>query len=107
MHLGVRLYVETLLAVPPELRRIGSGAPAVLRAKVRDVVAGLWPRGWQRGRDWPRLLGGLDEMRRLGVEWEYGGTGGVWFAVTRRPGRGWDRPSQPAPPAKRWSGWRT
>ncbi len=82
--LGVRLYVETLLAVPPELRRIGSGAPAVLRAKVRDVVAGLWPRGWQRGRDWPRLLGGLDEMRRLGVEWEYGGTGGVWFAVTVR-----------------------
>ena len=70
--------------MPPELRRIGSGAPAVLRAKVRDVVAGLWPRGWQRGRDWPRLLGGLDEMRRLGVEWEYGGTGGVWFAVTVR-----------------------
>ena len=79
---AIRLYVEALLAVPPDRRNDGSAIP--LRAKLRDVVAGLWPRGWQRGRDWPRLLAGLDELRRLGVEWEHGGTGGVWFAVTVR-----------------------
>ena len=79
---AIRLYVEALLAVPPDRRNDGSPIP--LRAKLRDVVAGLWPRGWQRGRDWPRLLAGLDELRRLGVEWEHGGTGGVWFAVTVR-----------------------
>ena len=81
---AIRLYVEALLAVPPELRRVGYGPPAALRCKLRDVVAGLWPRGWQRGRDWPRLLAGLGELTRLGVEWEHGGTGGVWFAVTVR-----------------------
>ena len=79
---AIRLYVEALLAVPPDRRNDGSPIP--LRAKLRDVVTGLWPRGWQRGRDWPRLLAGLDELRRLGVEWEHGGTGGVWFAVTVR-----------------------
>ena len=79
---AIRLYVEALLALPPDRR--SDGSPIPLRAKLRDVVAGLWPRGWQRGRDWPRLLAGLDELRRLGVEWEHGGTGGVWFAVTVR-----------------------
>ena len=79
---AIRLYVEALLAVPPDRRN--DGLPIPLRAKLREVVEGLWPRGWQRGRDWPRLLAGLDELRRLGVEWEHGGTGGVWFAVTVR-----------------------
>ena len=79
---AIRLYVEALLAVPPDRRN--EEYPIPLRAKLRDVVAGLWPRGWQRGRDWPRLLAGLDELRRLGFEWEHGGTGGVWFAVTVR-----------------------
>ena len=81
---AIRLYVEALLAVPPELRRVGYGPPANLHARLREVVAGLWPRGWQRGRDWPRLLAGLDELRKLGVEWDHGGAGGVWFAVTVR-----------------------
>ena len=81
---AIRLYVEALLAVPPELRRVGYGPPATLRCTLREVVSGLWPRGWQRGRDWPRLLAGLGELARLGVEWEHGGTGGVWFAVTVR-----------------------
>ena len=80
---AIRLYVEALLSLPPELRRTG-GPPVSLHARLREVVAGLWPRGWQRNRDWPRLLAGLDELRRLGVEWEHDGTGGVWFAVTVR-----------------------
>ena len=81
---AIRLYVEALLAVDPDLRRIGHGPPVPLRCTLRDVVAGLWPRGWQRNRDWPRLLAGLGELARLGVEWEHGGSGGVWFAVTVR-----------------------
>lgn len=81
---AIRLYVEALLEMPQEMRRGGYGAPVSLHARLRDVVAGLWPRGWQRGRDWPRLLSGFDELRRLGVEWEHNGEGGVWFAVTVR-----------------------
>ena len=81
---AIRLYVEALLAVPPELRRVGHGPPASLYARLRNVVAGLWPRGWQCSRDWPRLLAGFAELRRLGVKWEHDGAGGVWFAVTVR-----------------------
>ena len=81
---AVRLYVEALLAVPPELRRVGFGAPAALHCTLRELVAGLWPRGWNRGRDWPRLMAGLDELRRLGVEWQHADTGGVWYSVTVR-----------------------
>ena len=81
---AIRLYVEALLAVPPESRRVGQGPPASLYARLRNVVAGLWPRGWQRSRDWPRLLAGFAELRKLGVKWEHDGAGGVWFAVTVR-----------------------
>ena len=81
---AIRLYVEALLALPADLRRAGYGPPVSLHAKLRNVVAGLWPRGWQRGRDWPRLMAGFDELRKLGVEWDHDGTGGVWFAVTVR-----------------------
>ena len=59
--------VDLLLAVPPELRRVGFDASAAaLHCTLRELVAGLWPRGWNRGRDWPRLMAGLDELRRLG-----------------------------------------
>ena len=76
---AIRLYVEALLAVPPELRRVGHGPPASLYARLRDVVAGLWPRGWQRSRDWPRLLAGFAELRNLGVKWEHDGAGAPFW----------------------------
>jgi hypothetical protein len=85
--LGMRLYVETLLALPPELRRT-TGPPVILTCTLRQLVGALWPRGWQRGRDWPRLMAGLDAMHNLGVEWEApDGTGGVRLVVAVR-----DRP---------------
>ena len=85
--LGMRLYVETLLALPPELRRT-TGPPVILTCSLRQLVGALWPRGWQRGRDWPRLMAGLDAMHNLGVEWEApDGTGGVRLVVAVR-----DRP---------------
>ena len=85
--LGMRLYVETLLALPPELRRT-TGPPVILTCTLRQLVGALWPRGWQRGRDWPRLMAGLDAMHNLGVEWEApDGSGGVRLVVAVR-----DRP---------------
>ena len=89
--LGMRLYVETLLALPPELRRT-TGPPIILTCTLRQLVGALWPRGWQRGRDWPRLMAGLDAMHNLGVEWEApDGTGGVRLVVAVR-----DRPRDQA-----------
>lgn len=89
--LGMRLYVETLLALPPELRRT-TGLPVVLTCTLRQLVGALWPRGWQRGRDWPRLMAGLDAMHNLGVEWEApDGTRGVRLVVAVR-----DRPRDQA-----------
>ena len=89
--LGMRLYVETLLALPPELRRT-TGHPVILTCTLRQLVGALWPRGWQRGRDWPRLMAGLDAMHNLGVEWEApDGTGGVRLVVAVR-----DRPRDQA-----------
>lgn len=81
--LGIRLYIETLLSVPPEFRRANS-SPVAVRCKLRQLKDALWPRGWQRNRDWPRLMAGINELRRLGVEWESNGAGGIWFAVTVR-----------------------
>ena len=81
---SLRLFVETLLAVPPELRR-STGTPTAMTCTLRQLRDALWPRGWQRGRDWPRLMAGLDDLSRLGVEWELpNGQGGVWYTVTVR-----------------------
>ena len=80
---ALRLFVECVMAVPAAARR-SKGPPAVLTCTLRQLVEGLWPRGWQRGRDWLRLLAGLEDLARLGVEWEHGGTGGVWATVTVR-----------------------
>ena len=89
--IGMRLYVETLLALPSELRRT-TGPPVILTCTLRQIVGALWPRGWQRGRDWPRLMAGLDAMHNLGVEWEApDGTGGVRLVVAVR-----DRPRDQA-----------
>jgi hypothetical protein len=81
---SLRLFVETLLAIPPDLRR-STGTPTALTCTLRQLRDALWPRGWQRGRDWPRLMAGLNDLSRLGVEWELpNGQGGVWYTVTVR-----------------------
>ena len=63
MRHGVRLYVEALLAVPPELRRVGFGAPAALHCTLRELVAGLWPRsaiqGWTIPQPAPNLASSI------------------------------------------------
>ena len=83
--LPLRLFVEVLMAVPPELRRTDNGPPTSVTCQLRQLAAALWPRGWQRGRDWPKLAAGLGELSRLGVEWELpSGQGGVWIPVTVR-----------------------
>ena len=82
---ALRLFVETLMAVPPELRRTDTGPPASLTCTLRQLVGALWPRGWQRARDWPRLVAGIAGLNRLGVEWERSdGHGGIWYTVTVR-----------------------
>ena len=59
-----RLFFEALMSVG-NVERI-PGQTARLTVQLRDMVAWIWPKGWQRGRDLPRLqraLLELDEMR--------------------------------------------
>ena len=59
-----RLFFEALMSVG-NVERI-PGQTARLAVPLRDMVAWIWPKGWQRGRDLPRLqraLLELDEMR--------------------------------------------
>ena len=34
---------------------------------VRDLVQAVWPNGWQRGRDLPKLVRGIDRISAFGV----------------------------------------
>ncbi len=47
-----RFIVRMMASVAPDDRRFGSVRMVLT---VRELKDGLWPRGWQRGRDWPKL----------------------------------------------------
>ena len=64
----LRLFFEALMAVGLSDRN-PDGA-AILRLSLRDLAAWLWPDGWQRGRDLPRLQRALIALDSLRIEWE-------------------------------------
>ena len=47
------------------------GEPLSVLAEVeltlRDQIAAVWPRGWQRNRDLPKLIRGIDRISAFGV----------------------------------------
>ena len=51
--LAQRLFVEALLSLPDG--RAFDGDAHLVRFTLRDLIAALWPGGWQRGRDLPKL----------------------------------------------------
>lgn len=55
--LPLRLFFSALLSAP-----LQEGRTVDLPLTVRDLVADLWPNGWQRGRDMPKLR---DALRRI------------------------------------------
>ena len=63
-----RLFFEALLSVG-RLDRV-PGKTAVLRVKLRDLAAWLWPKGWNRSRDLPKLQRSLIELHNMRVSWQ-------------------------------------
>ena len=72
-----RLTVRVLMCVRPEDRRSPSGMIAVTLREFRD---GLFPNGWQRWRDWPRLRHALIRARDHAL---YDGSGRWWPIALR------------------------
>ena len=65
--LAQRMFFETLLSVG-RLDRV-PGQTARLDVKLRDLVAWLWPKGWQRNRDLPKLRRALIELHNMRVDY--------------------------------------
>ena len=81
--LGLAVLVESLLSLRPEDRNRLSTRLAVTLREFRD---GLWPHGWRRREDLPRLLEELRQLNTRFIPWG----GGEWYPVISRklPGKG-------------------
>ena len=72
--LDLRLFVEALAWAPPAAR---AGRMVDIPLTVRELAEALWPHGWQRGRDLPKLRNAMRAINALGffstpdgrVEW--------------------------------------
>ena len=60
----LRLFVEALAWAPPAARR---GILAEVDLTVRDLVRAIWPNGWRRNEDLPKLVRGIDRISAFGV----------------------------------------
>lgn len=60
----LRLFVEALAWAPPAARR---GILAEVDLTVRDLVQAIWPNGWRRNEDLPKLVRGIDRISAFGV----------------------------------------
>ena len=47
-----------------------TGQNQVLPFTLQEICAWLWPNGWNRGRDLPRLIAGLRNLTTMGIVWE-------------------------------------
>lgn len=74
----LRLFVDIMLCLPQEIRRlVGHQRMFATLRQLRDAI---WPNGWQRGRDYPKLVRAMDSLTTSGVPWE----GGYWRPITVR-----------------------
>ena len=58
--LALRFAIMSLLAVRMDDR--GRDRTVQVPITVRDLIQGLYPNGWQRGRDWPKVRAVLESM---------------------------------------------
>ena len=62
-----RLWFGCQMAVSLDRR---TGDNQVLQFTLREVRDWLWPNGWNRGRDLPRLIEGFRNLATMGIVWE-------------------------------------
>ena len=74
LELGVP--ITSMVILRPEDRRL----PVVrIALTVRELRDALWPHGWQRNRDWPRLQ---HVLRGLGLRFVPWNNGGEWYPLS-------------------------
>ena len=64
-----RLWFGFQMALPLDRR---TGEEVRLLLTLRDMCTWLWPNGWNRNRDLPRLREGLRNLYQLGIIWDRG-----------------------------------
>ena len=62
-----RLWFGFQMALPRELR---DSREKRLEFTLREISEWLWPNGWERGRDLPRLAQGLHDLNQLGIVYD-------------------------------------
>ena len=62
-----RLWFGFQMALPREIR---DGREARLNFTLRELVSWLWPDGWHRNRDLPKLAQGLHDLNQLGIVYD-------------------------------------
>ena len=76
--LELAVPVTSMVSLRPEDRRL----PVVrIALTVRELRDALWPNGWERRHDWPRLQDVLERLSGQFVPW---GNGGKWFPLALR-----------------------
>ena len=61
-----RLWFGCQMALPLDHR---TGENVVLTFTLREIRDWLWPNGWNRGRDLPRLIEGFRNLATMGIVW--------------------------------------
>ncbi len=86
----LRLFVEALAWAPAAARR---GLLAEVDLTVRDLVHAIWPNGWRRNEDLPKLFRSIDRISAFSVL-----SGGrfrwrpLWFQLSPDVGAGLNDP---------------
>ena len=75
--LPLRLFVRALASVRLEHRRL---VAVRIAPTLRELCDGLFPNGWRKGKDWPRLRDALLHARDYAIPRRTG----LWFPVALR-----------------------
>jgi len=73
VSIAARLFIESLLFAQSE--------SVLIEPTLREIVAAIWPNGWRRGADLPRLIRALEEVHCYAIPWQQGA---AWRPVTVR-----------------------
>lgn len=66
--ISLRLFFEALMSTPLQGRSAHTSAELVVT--LGDLVAWIWPNGWERRRNLPALAWALKDLGELRIEWE-------------------------------------
>ena len=63
-----RLFFEAVMSVPRQDRIAHTSSKFTVT--LRDLVAWIWPKGWERKRNLPALARALEDLNKMVIRWE-------------------------------------